>query len=427
LPAALYLAPLVVAAIGALWSHGGSPPQSLEVASAEGGELMPSSQRPVAEPANLGPPSAVFGDARLAGQLDLSRRRLEGDHFVVPLPDGREAILTLDPALQARAEALLAQSKAPRAGIVMMAPDGRLLALAGREGGRADPMVAVWAWAPSASVFKVVTAAALIDAGVNPDSRVCYHGGIHSIERDNLSDGPLDHTCQDLGYAIARSQNAIIAKMTLQHLDRARLAAMATRFGLGTRRRFALDAELGSIDLPRDDDELELARSAAGFWHTRLSPLGGAVLAATVGTRGLGVTPQIVAGVRDADGDVTPIPVRAPARQLSARTAGTVAHLMASTTEMGTAYKAFHGPGGARRLGTIITAGKTGSLSDRGPAPGTNLPLAYSWFVGFAPVDEPQVVVAVLLGNSSSWRFKAHTLARVMLEGFFRPGHRAQL
>ena len=42
-------------------------------------------------------------------------------------------MLTLDPRLQAMAEKLLAEARAPRGAIVAMAPDGRILALAGRR------------------------------------------------------------------------------------------------------------------------------------------------------------------------------------------------------------------------------------------------------------------------------------------------------
>src|SRR5262249_42996307 len=72
--------------------------------------------------------------------IALDRRTLaaDGAHFEAPLKDGRRAVLTLDPKLQALAEKLLSEARAPRGAIVAMAPDGRILALAGR---RSDPPV----------------------------------------------------------------------------------------------------------------------------------------------------------------------------------------------------------------------------------------------------------------------------------------------
>ncbi|HEX8114141.1 MAG TPA: hypothetical protein VF516_40700, partial [Kofleriaceae bacterium] len=104
----------------------------------------------VVEPGSAAGPGAVAVD-RLPGRapavsttsiadlIDLDRRELAagGAHYEAPLKDGRRAVLTLDPTLQAMAEKLLSEARAPRGAIVAMAPDGRILALAGR---RSDPV-----------------------------------------------------------------------------------------------------------------------------------------------------------------------------------------------------------------------------------------------------------------------------------------------
>ena len=91
-----------------------------------------------------------------SADIDLDRAALVGDHY--QLPDGRR--LTLDPQLQDTAEKILAEARAPRAAIVVLAPDGKILALAGRRGepkdgskGVSDWHLATDAWAPAASVF----------------------------------------------------------------------------------------------------------------------------------------------------------------------------------------------------------------------------------------------------------------------------------
>jgi peptidoglycan glycosyltransferase len=298
---------------------------------------------------------------------------------------------------------------------VVMEPDGRILALAGAS--QAEPGLSLEAlvgraWAPSASIFKVVTAAALVDAGVSADTRVCYHGGLRSVDASNLDDSEHDSACQDLAYGVSRSQNALMAKLAVRHLDRASLGEMAARLGYGQKTRFALDVERGTMDLPDlARAPVDFARAAAGFWHTMLSPIGGALLATTIASGGLAVTPQIVAEVRTADGGRIYVPARAPVRVLDARTARVVADMMVGTTRSGTAAKAFHDKKGRPLLGDLAVAGKTGSLSREEPTP-----ISYSWFVGFAPVDSPRLIVSVALGNGKGWRFKAHTVARVMVE-----------
>ncbi len=360
------------------------------------------------------PPAMLVGDASLRGGLDLSRLVERDGRYEVPLAGGDRAVLTLDPTVQHAAESVLERAKAPYAAIVVMSTDGRLLAYAGRS--NAEDLVRDFAlpgavWAPAASVFKVVTASALVRAGVSPTQRVCFHGGLRSVERSNLTDSRRDNACENLAYAVAKSQNAIIAKLTHGHLSKQALEAAATRFGFDQAPAFALSAETGHASIPADD--LARARVAAGFWETELSPLGGALVANTVASGGLRVTPRIVSTVV-MDGTEVPVVGVAPERVLREETAVAVAKMMVGTTDYGTARTAFKDRRGRPFLPNIAIAGKTGTLSRQTPSY-----LGYSWFVGFAPADEPQVVISVLLGNSPKWHLKAHTAARLVLDAVF--------
>jgi cell division protein FtsI/penicillin-binding protein 2 len=416
LPFALYALPLGIAAYGGLNTlRAGGP--SLALASTDKSDKGDKNAPGAGPPPHI--PSSVFGDARFRGRLDLKQKKLaaDGSGFEVTLDDGQRAQLTLDPSLQARAEALLADSAAPYGAVVVMSTDGRVLALA--TSSVAEPelplgKLALEPWAPSASIFKLVTATALLDSGVAPETPVCYHGGLRSVEPDNLvDDGDRDGACKDFTYGLAKSQNAIVAKLAATHLDAKKLQRAAAALGYGATPDFALAALPSTVAVPDDKGErLEFARTAAGFWHSQLSPLGGALMAATIANSGLAVTPRIVSGVIPAEGG-EPLPVLpvAPRRVLDPDTADAVGEMMVKTTEMGTAFKAFHDPRGQRYLGTVRVAGKTGSLSRDQPSY-----LNYSWFVGYAPADAPRVVVSVLLGNSAMWKLKAHTIARLVLE-----------
>ena len=369
----------------------------------------------------------LVGDRDLRGEVDLRKRYRQGDHYEVPLAGGSTAVLTLDPIAQEAAEKVLAQAKSPMSAAVVMTTDGRILALTGRrqlqptedgaskEGpaAKADEYeLALSVWAPAASIFKIVTASALLEAGVEPHDKVCYHGGFRSVDKSNLIDNPrADSACNDLGFGVAKSQNALIAKLAHNHLDPQSLGAMAANFGFGKAPAFALDSEPGRIQLPTD--KLEFARVSAGFWSTEISPLGAALAANVVASHGMAVTPRIVLEVREKD-RVVPVVTKVPERVLDAKVAISVAEMMTGTVRYGTAFKAFHDKRGRPYLANTKVAGKTGSLSRHSPSY-----LSYSWFVGFAPADDPQVVVAVLLGNSPKWHLKAHTAARLILDKLF--------
>lgn len=363
------------------------------------------------------------GDAALAGDLDLSKMELVDDHYEVALPDGRRAVLTLDPVLQKRAEKVLGQAKAPRGSVVITALDGRVLAYAGRrtadpkggKNGQVDYALANTAWAPAASIFKIVSAAALVDAGVDPHDKVAYHGGLRSVTEENLADSRHDDRSNDLAYGLAHSQNAIIAKLAHQHLDAGSLAAMASTLGFGAAApgalpSWALGGESGQCAIPAEKG-VDFSKTAAGFKGTELSPVGGALLANTIASGGLEVTPTIVAAVIDGDRRV-PVRTPAPRRALTQEVAAAVGAMMVQTCDSGSAAKAFRGRDGLAR--SIKIAGKTGTLSREHPdAPGTEL--EYSWFVGYAPADQPTLSIAVVLGNTDLWWLKSHTAARLVL------------
>jgi penicillin-binding protein A len=347
--------------------------------------------------------------------LALDQLTRDGDHFVAPTSDGHRATLTLDPALQDEAERLLVEARAPRAAIVAIAPDGRVLALAGRasddpKGGRGsdDLSLALSAWAPAASIFKLVTASALVAGGVSPDDKVCYHGGLRQIGDSNLVDGPRDHDCQSLLFGVAHSNNAIVGKLAYQHLQPDALVTMAHTLGLDAPPpgAIALPAPLAQLALPATHD-LAFAQAAAGFSDSRLSALGGALLAATFANAGEQPTVRLI----DAIDGGAPVVSPAARRVLPADVASAVARMMVASCEVGSASRAF----GRHRKFT--TAGKTGTLTKTDP-----FYMEHSWFVGYAPVDAPEVIVAVVLGNGESWQLRGQEAGRRMID---RAIHRA--
>jgi len=81
--------------------------------------------------------------------------------------------------------------------------------------------------------------------------------------------------------------------------------------------------------------------------------------------------------------------------------------MMVGTCEFGSAAKSF-----GRRYSV---AGKTGTLA-------TNEPfyMEHSWFVGYAPVDKPEIIVSVLLGNPENWHLRGHEAARKLIDRAIR-------
>ena len=85
--------------------------------------------------------------------------------------------------------------------------------------------------------------------------------------------------------------------------------------------------------------------------------------------------------------------------------------MMRETVTRGTAQRAFARP--PRELRGVHVAGKTGSLNEQRPF------RDHTWFVGYAPAEKPQVVVASVVVNGPLWRVRAPWVAREALAAYF--------
>jgi cell division protein FtsI/penicillin-binding protein 2 len=348
--------------------------------------------------------------APIAGFDPLGQRQ-EGERLVSDLPEGRRAELTLDPGLQAHVAAVLRNYEVPYGALVALEPaTGRVLAYVSHSSANPDAGdLARDPSPPAASVFKVVTGAALIDAGVQPSAQVCFGGGMSRLVASDLVDDPRrDRACASLSDAMAGSINTVFAKLSDRKLDRAVIERYAQAFGFGHALPFDAPARPSPAEVP--DDRLELARTAAGFWHMHMSPLHGALIAATFANGGSMPRPFMIERVVDGSGRELYAGAPERFRQVISRsTAKAVGQMMLGTVAHGTARSAFHDPRGRPFLPGIAVAGKTGSLSSERPY------RAYSWWVGYAPEAAPEIALAALVVNTPKWRIKASYLAREAL------------
>ncbi|MBX3272079.1 MAG: penicillin-binding protein [Sandaracinaceae bacterium] len=341
--------------------------------------------------------------------LDPSRHRVEDGVALADLADGSTALLSLDPSLQAHLTGIFARHEVPFGAAIALEPaTGRVLAYVSHSS--EDPSagdLVLDPSAPAASVFKIVTGAALFEAGVSPDAEVCYHGGLRRLNDGHLEDDPArDRSCASLAGAMGGSINPIFAKLAVRHLDPPTLERYASAFGFGHALPFDVPTRASPMEVP--PDRLEFARTAAGFWHMHLSPLHGALIAATIANGGRMPRPTLVDEVIDASGAITYEASPAMHREVIAEpTAAAVTRMMQRTLARGgTGRQWFFDPSGEPFLPGIEVAGKTGTLASNDPY------RSYTWFVGFAPVEEPRIAVAALVVNGARWRIKGSFVAR---------------
>jgi peptidoglycan glycosyltransferase len=347
-------------------------------------------------------PAAAAGSET---DLNLRAARTERSAMLAPYKDkAGEVRVTLDPRMQKAARRILGESRAPAGAVVVSdVRTGRILAWAslGTEGDLVRR-----ALYPSASLFKVVTATALLEGKhVERGNTVCYAGGERKLEETDVRPGchPGDQKIT-FGKALGRSINSVFARLAVAHLDHDDLATQARALGLGIPPLIDVSADGGRLSIPGDDaPDVVFGRAAAGFHTARISPLTALSMMQTIANGGERVRLHVV-------GDPAAVTREVDGRAMSAATAKTLSRMLEHTTRGGTSADAFRTIEGRPN---VRAAGKTGTLSTENPS------RLVSWFAGFAPVDRTQIAVAVLLANDQKWWRKANEVARDVLDAYF--------
>ncbi|MFT4702475.1 MAG: peptidoglycan glycosyltransferase [Bradymonadia bacterium] len=354
------------------------------------------------------------GLARTFIDLDAMRFDEARELYVVDLDNGEVAILTLNPRLQDRLVSTLARYEEPAEGVVALDPaTGAVLAIV--DDGAASIGEGAFtreARTYAASTFKVMTAAALFDAGaVTPQTTRCYSGGSRGFDIAALQRAYTeDDSCLTMTEAMGWSTNLVFAQLADQHLTPASLQEMAERFGFNADIPFEAPIGRSVVELPVDD-RLEFARAAAGFRHSMMSPLHGALIQAAIANDGEMMVPTLVASIEREDGSVRythrPTMWR---RSVSPVVAGQLETAQSTTCRIGTARSDF-----SQRDGwpdDVSVFGKTGTLSNRAGDGSAPDPLyLYRWFTGVGSAGDRQVAVAGLTVTTELWWIKGTYLA----------------
>ena len=123
-------------------------------------------------------------------------------------------------------------------------------------------------------------------------------------------------------------------------MDWDNLNEAANRFAFNRVVPFPLLTDASIAQVPRND--LERSRMAAGFWHSKLTPLHGALIAAAVAKDGQIPAPRFVDALRGPNGKLVEAPVRPPMSQaMSPHAATQLRRAMSRTVRQGTARRIF--------------------------------------------------------------------------------------
>ncbi len=247
------------------------------------------------------------------------------------------------------------------------------------------------------SLFKLVTAAAVLEAGSTPDTVVSAPRELALPQSDKTIQNFQGEECDPgketttLAHALAQSCNTVFAGLAME-LGWDAIARKAKEFGWGAE----LDVPLRVTPsrLPDHPDAAQTAMSAIGQFDVRATPLQIAMVVSAIANDGVLMTPYMVSEVRAPD--LSLVEQTKPSvysRPLSVEDANYLRDMMVLAVDDGT--------GVAAQLENVSVAGKTGTAESGDGSP------PHAWFAGFAPAGRPSVVVVVFVENGGDDGAKA--------------------
>jgi penicillin-binding protein A len=347
-------------------------------------------------------------------RLETAINDFGAERFVESIPmqldasriESLRVLYTLDTELTRSVFKILHDGKIALGHVILLDPDtGRVLTYASTDAVQFPPNKLY----PAASLVKIITAAAALDADPGLAKIPCrFRGSPYALTPKSL-DPPRSGNEISLRNALASSNNQCFAQLAVHAVGEAPLIEAISRFGWLSEPAPAHPA--GKVD--PGEDRFGIGRLGCGLAGSRITPMHAAQLAATL-ARGELVAPHWIEGVYDANGRELLLPASATPRQVMTRElTDDLRAMLTDTTLKGTARRAFRKRNGKPLLGPVKVAGKTGSLS------GTDPKGRYEWFVGVAPADDPEIAVAVLVVQSERWWRSASQIAADVLEGVF--------
>ncbi len=343
-----------------------------------------------------------------------------GYHDATSATSGDSATLTIDSDIQWKAKdaldrALAASGASGGAVIVERPATGEILALAdstttdpnhpGDSAGGALSSAVTDVFEPG-STGKVVTMAAALEQGVvTPTTPLTVADRLTTSTGETFKDSH-DHAVQQLTATgvLAESSNTGTIQIGTALSPETRYDYLR-KFGFGTGTGIEMPGEsAGIVHAPeewygRDQYAVLFGQSLS------VTAIQATQVYATIANGGVRMQPHLIAGWTSPDGTYTPVVRDAGTRVVSQQTADSVLTMLESVVDDGTGSQA--------AIAGYRVAGKTGTAQNWFNGSSESITAS---FIGVAPVDDPQVVVSVILHNPSSSIYGGTVAAPVFAE-----------
>jgi cell division protein FtsI/penicillin-binding protein 2 len=299
----------------------------------------------------------------------------------------------------------------------MNAYDGRIQAMASYSADGNGENLCLKADFPAASLFKIVTAAAALEAaGFTPTKEVAFQGSKHTLYKYQLKPSQQRFTATtNFSKAFASSNNSVFGKLGIYDLGQAVLAEYADKCLFNGPIPFDLPVAESIIEIPAD--QFGLAEIASGFnKKTLISPLHASLLAAMVANNGAIPAPWLIEIIRDDSDNVIYSGQQGVLKSsIRDKTAQDLKILMQEAVRNGTSRKALWRLRQKKIFKDFELGAKTGTINDETDQ------FKYDWLAIYAlpPSGNTGISVAVLGVHDKILGTRSTELARAIIDFYF--------
>jgi len=342
-------------------------------------------------------------DGRIKYERDGNRVQLQNGHVEYdPVVHGKNVRLTIDSDIQYYIEKAIKETydKYEPKSITAIAADPKTMKILGMASLPSYNPNVYWETEPGAdfdyaikglyepgSTFKIVTLAAAVEEGVFDPDETYMSGSIRVADqtiRDHRREGWGEITMLE---GLKKSSNVAFVKLGYEKMDTSTLKRYIDAFGFGQPTGIPLKGELAGMVAPRY--ATEWATLTFGQGRVQVTPIQQIAAVAAIANGGVLMQPQLVEAIEDpSDGSVQRVEPKAVRRVISEETARKVGEYLEQVVADGTGKNAY--------IEGYRIAGKTGTAQkvvNGGYEEGKYIVS----FIGYAPVEDPKIVVYVVV------------------------------
>ena len=262
---------------------------------------------------------------------------------------------------------------------------------------------------PPGSTFKIVTLLEYIRE--NPDTYLKYSFNCSGVL--NLKEGSIScynhqvHGHLNLKSSFAKSCNSSFGNIGLS-LDRDSFEKTLESLMFNSELPLTMNYSESAAHASKDYDDITMVRTAFGQGDTLMSPMHLNMITSSIANDGVLMKPYLISEVVNSNmNTVKAFEPEEYKRLMSSEEASILTEMMRAVVTDGT----------GKRLNTdkYTVAGKTGSAEFS-----SNSSSTHSWFTGFAPIDDPQICVTIILEDAGSGNLYATPMAKKIFDEFFR-------